>query len=84
MQAIKVKYLGPTDTLGTRYKASTSNHSVTVDFDYDLDHVANQWAALDALTEKLNWRNKTWVRGVYQEDSYFISQILLHSDYVRK
>ena len=72
MQAIKVKYLGATDTQGTRYKAIAAGTSVTVGFDYELDHEANQWAAMKALTDKLEWYGQTWARGVYNEDSYFV------------
>ena len=72
MQAIKVKYIAPTNTRGTRYKASTSTHCATIDFNYALDHTANELEALEALTVKLGWYNKTWVRGVYKEDAYFV------------
>lgn len=55
-QAISTKYLGPTNTLGTRIKASSgSGSSVTVPYDYSLDAFANHQAAAEALCKKLKW-----------------------------
>ena len=55
MQAIQVKYLGPTNTKGTRYKAKCASGSFTHDFEYDADHTVNAVRAAKGLIEKLEW-----------------------------
>jgi hypothetical protein len=52
MQAIVTKYLGPTNTRGSRIKAAASSGSVTVPFDYEGDEYET---AARALCEKLGW-----------------------------
>lgn len=55
-QAISTKYLGPTNTRGSRIKASSgSGVSVTVPYDHGLDSFANHQAAAEALCKKLKW-----------------------------
>lgn len=54
-QAIITKYLGPTDTKGSRFKAPCSAGSVTVSYDYSLGSTENHQAAAQALCEKLGW-----------------------------
>ncbi len=56
MVAIETKYLGATDTKGSRIKASANGHSVTVGY----DHAKNQGAEVHsvaalALCRKLGW-----------------------------
>lgn len=55
MQAIEVKYLGPTDHLGSRFKATAPGGSVTISRDYALDTNINELAAATALFNKLGW-----------------------------
>ena len=55
MQAIEVKYLGPTNSKGSRFKATASGGSVTISRDYALDTNMNELAAATALFEKLGW-----------------------------
>ena len=57
MQAIITKYLGPTNTRGSRIKATAWAGSVTVSYDYSLDTVGNHKAAAQALCDKLNADN---------------------------
>lgn len=57
MQAITVKYLGPTNTKGARYKATCAAGSVIVEYDYAVSILENVKAAIDALVVKLDW---TW------------------------
>ena len=71
MKAINVKYLPATDHRGTRLKASTSNHSVTVSFDYALGNTENEWAAAEALCKKLGWDNEL-AAGNYKDETYFV------------
>ena len=51
-QAITTKYIGPTNTRGSRIKASCERGSLTVDWDYDLNQGENHAAAKKMLVEK--------------------------------
>lgn len=55
MQAIKTRYLGPTNYRGARIKASAQAGSVTVSYDYALNIDANHKAAAQALIDKMDW-----------------------------
>jgi hypothetical protein len=56
-QYITTKTLGPTNTKGTRVKASASyaKCTKTLPWDYALDADKNHGAAAKALAESLNW-----------------------------
>lgn len=54
MQAIQTKFLGPTDTCGSRIKATCWLKSVTVSWEYGLSSEENHRAAIDALVCRLN------------------------------
>ena len=53
-QAIITKFLGPTNTKGSRIKATSWRGSVTLPCDHALDTVANYRAAALALCDKMN------------------------------
>lgn len=55
MQAIRTRYLGPTNYRGSRIKASAQAGSVTVSYDYALNIDGNHKAAAQALVDKLDW-----------------------------
>lgn len=55
MQAILVKYLGPTNTRPSRFKASCASGSLTLPMDYAFDCDGNARKAAEALCEKLGW-----------------------------
>ena len=59
MKAIIVKYLGPTDTKGSRWKASCDGGSRTVPYDHALDSDKNATAAAVALCQHMNWHGST-------------------------
>jgi len=62
MQAITTKYLGATDTLGARIKAtSESGESLTISHDYGVDNA--HIPAIKALKDKLGWDGKMVVGG---------------------
>ena len=63
MQAVKTRYLGPTNHKGSRIKATAYAGSVTISFDYALDLGANHEAAAVALLTKLSWDNGVDLRG---------------------
>lgn len=55
MQAIQTKFFGPTNTKGSRVKATAPQGSVTVGYDHALDGEGNHVAAAHALKAKLGW-----------------------------
>lgn len=57
MQAIITKYLNPTNTRGSRYKASCEAMSVTVSADDALSLECNHVAACEALCKKMDADN---------------------------
>ena len=54
MQTITTKFIGPTNTKGSRIKATCWLGNVTISWDYSLDVEANHHAAVSELVEKLN------------------------------
>ena len=53
MKAIRVKWIGPTNTKGTRIKASADGWgSVTIPYQYEGSALDGAWAACVALLEK--------------------------------
>ena len=63
MQAIVVKYLGPTNHHGSRYKATAQAGSVILEADQRLNEEENARAACDALLYKLEWHKGNGLRG---------------------
>lgn len=59
LQAIQTKYLGPTNSRGSRIKATAAAGSVTVSWDYALDQCDNHRAAAKALCDKFGWITDT-------------------------
>lgn len=55
MQAITTKFVKPTDTKGSRIKATAEAGSVTIGWDHALDSEGNHIAAAKALCVKLGW-----------------------------
>jgi hypothetical protein len=69
MQAIVVKYLGPTDFRGSRYKASAQAESLTLASDERYGPEVNSRRAADALIAKLGWRYGEWLEGALPDGS---------------
>ena len=61
-QAIITKYFGPTNTRGSRVKATCEAGSITVAWDYALGIEDNHKAAARALISRLGWEGN-WVMG---------------------
>lgn len=55
MQAIEVKYLGPTNHQGSRLKATCQSGSVTVGWKYELEDNDNYLRAAIELVRKMGW-----------------------------
>lgn len=58
MQAIRTKYLAPTNSRGARIKATCAAKSITVSYAYELDIAENHKLAAAELKESLNWGGK--------------------------
>jgi hypothetical protein len=69
-QAIETRYLGPTNTKGTRIKATAWGGNITVGYDYALDAQDNHRAAADALIAKMGWQGKYAQGGNVKGDGY--------------
>ena len=54
MLAIRTRYLGPTDTRGSRVRATCVGRSVVVPWDHGTDSHGNHRAAAVKLAERLN------------------------------
>ena len=71
MQAIEVKYLAPTNTRGSRLKATAAAGSITVAFDYGSD--CPELDAAWSLMNKLGWNKEhygTLAGGVIPNGNY--------------
>jgi len=62
-QAVETKYLGPTDTKGSRVKATAPAGSIIVSWDYALNTEDNHIAAAKALVAKYEWNYSELVTG---------------------
>jgi hypothetical protein len=75
MQAIRTRYLGPTDTRSSRIQAKCEAGMLTVNWDHDLDTRANHETACKALLLKLDWTTPHYtpmVGGVFDDDFYWV------------
>jgi hypothetical protein len=57
MQAIITKYFGPTNSRGSRIKATCAAGSVTISYPYELSGQACHRAAADALVQMMGWND---------------------------
>jgi len=64
MRVISVKYVSPTNTRPTRFKASDNNgNTATISFRYELNMDGRYQAAADALREKMGWKSPIIASG---------------------
>lgn len=68
-QAIQVKYLGPTNYRGSRYKATAAAGSVTVSADAALSVEGNVIKAAHTLCDKFGW-SKDMAHGQLADGTY--------------
>ena len=71
MQSITTKYLGPTNTKGSRIKAICEAGSITVDYDHALNSAENHDAACLELLKKLEW-NYNYIGGGYSNGYIYV------------
>lgn len=74
-QAILVRYLGPTNYRGTRYKASCGAGSTTLAADYALNPRQNAEAAVAALLHKLEW-DGVWAGGELPNGDWAFARVV--------
>ena len=75
MRAIITKYLGPSDTKGSRIKASVDGlPSRTISYDDALSSEQNHVAAALALVERLGWTDRPLLTG--STDSFYVHVLL--------
>ncbi len=67
-QAITTKFLGPTNTRGSRIKATAFAGSVTVEYDHGLNQADNHKAAAQKLAARLGWKGDWFAGGLPSED----------------
>lgn len=60
MQAIKTKYIGPTNFRGSRIKATCAAGSVTISYPYKLSGQACHRLAAETLAKKLGWTDQRY------------------------
>jgi hypothetical protein len=73
MQAILVKFLCPTNTKGSRYKATCAAGSLTLGSDHRLNPSDNARKAAEALRDKLGWNTPRYgnlIEGGLPDGSY--------------
>ena len=74
MQAIEIKYLGPTNTKGARIVAECAAKRVTVGYPYELDsEAAHRYAAqklCEAMGGKYGWEFSRRVTGQLKNGNY--------------
>ncbi len=63
MQAITVRFRGPTNHNGARLIARCEAGRLTVGWDYALNHEDNYVQAASALVQKLGWANREWTHA---------------------
>lgn len=72
MQAIRTRYYGPTNTRGSRIVAKCEGGSVTVPFNYSLDHEGNHRKAAELLLTRLGWQ-AVYNGGQFADDYYWVA-----------
>lgn len=63
MKAISIKYIGPSNVRGSRYKAYTDSHSVVVSSDSAMNAEGNAIEAAKRLAAKLGWSGRMILGG---------------------
>jgi len=72
MKAIKTKYLGPTNTRGSRIKASDGcGNAIVINWDYELDVDKNHKVAAITLCKKMKW-NTSFATGWHEGFAFHV------------
>lgn len=78
MQAISVKYIGPTDSRGSRVKATAmySKKSATLGWDAALNRDENFALAVKALCKKMDWHGQLNIGEGDRGEGIYVFHIL--------
>jgi hypothetical protein len=72
-QAIQTKFLGPTNSRGSRVKAFAAAGSVTIAWNHRINSEQNHRAAAEMFANRMNWSG-TWSAGTLPSgDMVFVS-----------
>lgn len=74
LQAIVTKYIGPTNTRGSRVKATAAAGSITLGWDNRYNAEVNHALACAALVKKLGWEGKWYQGGLANGDYCFVCE----------
>jgi hypothetical protein len=69
-QAIETRYVKPTNTKGSRIKATAAAGSITIGYDHALNTDGAHKAAADALIAKMGWTGTFAQGGNAKGDGY--------------
>lgn len=67
-QAITTRYIGPSNTRGSRIRAAAWGGSITVPYSSEADSETNHARAAQALCEKMGWARGGWVGGASADE----------------
>lgn len=67
-QAIVTRYHGPTNSRGSRIKATCWGGSITVPYSHSANSETNHARAAQALCEKMGWHRTGWVGGATPDE----------------
>ena len=70
MKAIQIKYLSPTNTRGSRFKAFTDAGSMVEPMDYALNPSEQARQLADKYIEKMGWQSKVTGFGSLPNQDY--------------
>lgn len=70
-QSITTKYIGPTNFRGARIKATAEAGSVTLPFNYEVNHDKSHHHAAKALAEKFGWSG-VWAVGASNWGCHYV------------
>jgi hypothetical protein len=62
-QAIVTRYIGPSNTRGSRIKATAWGGSITIPLPHDVEADVAHARAAQALCEKMGWKRGGWIGG---------------------
>ena len=83
LQAIQTKYLGPTNSRGSRVKTYCRAGGVTVEWLSNLDAEENHKRAVMQLIKKLEWDGITWACGWSTDDRGVTAVAIGRKDEIR-
>lgn len=75
MQAIRTRYIGPTNSRGSRIQAKCEAKTIYVRYDHALNIEENHEAACKALVQSMGWTSPYYTAmcsGVFDGDHYHV------------